>query len=167
MAYVFKSVENPAARFASCTGHLMGALMSQENYDVSVEELPGILGYKFDDFDFVSLSEEMSVVSPELVQEFDLEAAYLNHPINCSLQIDDQLIEFPIASGNDLISLLDYLPSVRVEVDCPPNQGLASGVGLLVFLEDGFNVEQARKEIKLFAKFMEEKLIFIKSLNQT
>ena len=141
--------------------------MFPENDDTPVEELPGILAYQFDDFEFVSLSEATALITPQVALEFDQETQYLRESIKSELNIDDQLIVVEISPGNQLLELLDYLPAIRVEVDFPPNQGLASGSGLLVFLEDGWTVQQAERQVKIFVEFINEILTKMKSINQS
>ncbi len=136
--------------------------MFPENDDTPVEELPGILAYQFDDFEFVSLSDATALITPQVVLKFDEETQYLREPIKSELNIDDQLIVVEISPGNQLVELLDYLPAIRVEVDFPPNQGLASGSGLLVFLEDGWTVLQAERQVKIFVEFINEILTKMK-----
>ena len=141
--------------------------MFPENDDTPVEELPGILAYQFDDFEFVSLSDATALITPQVVLEFDQETQYLREPIKSELNIDDQLIFVEISPGNQLVELLDYLPAIRVELDFPPNQGLASGSGLLVFLEDEWTVQQAERQVKIFVEFINEILTKMKSINQS
>jgi hypothetical protein len=133
-----------------------------ENDDSPVEELPGILAYQFDDFEFVSLSDATALITPQVVLEFDEETQYLREPIKSELNIDDQSIVVTIAPGNQLVELLDYLPAIRVEVDFPPHQGLASGSGLLVFLENDWTVQQAERQVKIFVEFINEILTKMK-----
>lgn len=136
--------------------------MFPENDDSPVEELPGILAYQFDDFEFVSLSDATALITPQVVLEFDEETQYLREPIKSELNIDDQSIVVTIAPGNQLVELLDYLPAIRVEVDFPPHQGLASGSGLLVFLENDWTVQQAERQVKIFVEFINEILTKMK-----
>jgi hypothetical protein len=133
-----------------------------ENDDTPVEGLPGILAYQFDDFEFVSLADATALITPQVVLEFDEETQNLREPIKGELNIDGQLIVVSIYLGNQLVELLDYLPAIRVEVDFPLNQGLASGSGLLVFLEDGWTVQQAERQVKIFVEFINEILTKMK-----
>jgi hypothetical protein len=135
--------------------------------DTPVEELPGILAFQFDDFDFVSLSEVTATITPQLVREFDEEAQYLRETIKSELNIGNQLIAVEISPSNQLVDLLGYLPAIRVEVDVPPNQGLASGSGLLVFLEDEWTAQQAEPQVKMFVKFAFEMLSKMKLMNSS
>ena len=134
--------------------------------DTPVEELPGILGYKFDDYDFISLSYSFSSILPEFVHEFDSEVAYLDKELNIELIVDGKIIELIITNGDSLVLLLGYLPSLRVTLDCPPNQGMTSGVGLLVFLENGFTEDQAKAHVELFINAMRRNLVLMQSLNK-
>ncbi len=136
--------------------------MFPENDDTPVEGLPGILAYQFDDFEFVSLADATALITPQVVLEFDEETQNLREPIKGELNIDGQLIVVSIYLGNQLVELLDYLPAIRVEVDFPLNQGLASGSGLLVFLEDGWTVQQAERQVKIFVEFINEILTKMK-----
>jgi hypothetical protein len=134
--------------------------------DTPVEELPGILGYKFDDYDFISLSYSLSSILPEFVHEFDYEVAYLDKELNIELKVDGKIIELIITNGDSLALLLGYFPSLRVTLDCPPNQGMTSGVGLLVFLENGFTEDQAKAHVELFITAMRRNLVLMQSLNK-
>jgi hypothetical protein len=67
----------------------------------------------------------------------------------------------------NVVDLLGYLPAIRVEVDFPPNQGLASGSGLLVFPEDQWTAQQAEPQVKMFVKFAIEMLSKMKLMNSS
>jgi hypothetical protein len=145
----------------------MGVHVVTKSDDTPVEELPGILAFQFDDFDFVSLSDVTALITPHLVREFDEEAQYLRETIKSELNIGNQLIAIEISPSNQLVDLLGYLPAIRVEVDFPPNQGLASGSGLLVFLEDEWTAQQAEPQVKMFVKFAIEMLSKMKLMNSS
>ena len=141
-------------------------MMDDIPMDTPVEELPGILGYKFDDYDFIPLSYSLSSILPEFVHEFDLEVAYLERDLCIELIVDCKIIELIITNGDSIVLLLGFLPTIRVTLDCPPNQGMTSGVGLLVFLENGFTEEHVKAHVELFIDSMRRSLVLMQSLNK-
>lgn len=139
--------------------------MSEFESDTPVEELPGILGYQWDDFDFVSLSEATSSLTADLVRDFDEQASYLTKKLPVKVNVGSAEIDFAIEPGERLIGLLDALPAVDVQIECPPDQGPSGGAGYLVFLADDHTLEQARQQIAAFLGAMEAALTEIRRLN--
>lgn len=136
--------------------------MSGFDSDTPVEELPGILGYQWDDFDFVSLSEATQNITADFVRDFDEQAAYLHKPIGSKVKLGSEEFDVTVEPGERLMGLLGVLPAIDVQIDCPPDQGPASGSGYLIFLADGHTVEQAKIQIDGFlgamARTLEEML---------
>jgi hypothetical protein len=130
--------------------------------DDSFEDLPGLLGYQWDDLDFYSVSTATRGLTPEFIQTFNEYAFSLSEPIDQPLTVDGRAITIRVGESEGLLDLLDKLPAVTVEVDCPANQGLAAGAGTLIFVADGFTSEQAEEQINLFLTAMESVLVEMK-----
>lgn len=128
--------------------------MSGIDLDTPVEELPGILGYQWDDLDFISLSEVTRNITADFVREFDEQAFYLRNSISSKVNFGSEEIDVTVEPGERLMCLLGVLPALAVQIDCPPNQGPASGSGYLIFLADGHTVEQARVQVDVFLGVM-------------
>lgn len=124
--------------------------MSEFDLDTPVEELPGILGYQWDDFDFVSLSEATQNITADFVRDFDEQAAYLPKRIDSKVDLGSEEIDVAVEPGERLMGLLGVLPAIDVQIDCPPGQGPAGGSGYLIFLAGGHTVEQARAQVDVF-----------------
>lgn len=139
--------------------------MSEFESETPVEELPGILGYQWDDFDFVSLSEATSSLTADLVRDFDEQASYLTKNLPVKVRVGLAEIDVAVEPGERLIGLLDALPAVDVLIDCPPDQGPSGGAGYLVFIADGHTLEQAGQQIAAFVGAMEAALAEIRRLN--
>jgi hypothetical protein len=128
--------------------------MEEISDDTPIEELPGILGYQWDDYDFISLSEATGSISADFVRQFDRATSNLDSPIEVELTLETVTVSLRINFSDRFVSLLADLPSIYVQVDCPPDQGPASGAGLLVFLRDGYTVAQAKADVEAFMKKM-------------
>lgn len=139
--------------------------MEELSDDTPVEELPGILGYQWDDYDFISLSEATESITAEFVRQFDSSTSNLDAPIEVELILAATDVRLKVDFSDRLVPLLAELPSVYVQIDCPPNQGPASGAGRLVFLRDGYTVAEAKADVEVFMQKMRDVLEEIRALD--
>lgn len=70
--------------------------MIEFDSDTPVEDLPGILGYQWDDFDFVSLSEATKNITADFIRDFDEQAAYLRKRIGSKVILRSEEIDVAV-----------------------------------------------------------------------
>ena len=128
--------------------------MNQSNVDVSWEDLPRILGYQWDDEDFVSLSEVTAGINSTLIRNFNEAAADLNQRVPYNWDLGDVKINGVIEPYTRFFDLMSVLPAIRIETDCPADQGLASGSGYLIFLSENCGIADAKQQVSRFCELM-------------
>ena len=141
--------------------------MNEFESDTPVEELPGILGYQFDDFDFVSLSEATDALSSNFIHDFNDQIWLLEKELLVKVTLNSIETDFIVKPNVPLFNLMAALPAVEVTIDCPPDQGPAGGSGHLIFLANGYNLQQAKEQLDAFIKSMTNALEKMKSLNDS
>ena len=129
--------------------------MEDDMAQIPYEELPGILGYKWDDHDFVVLDPCVSSIA-----QIDLRA------LQEAIDIDEFFIEFQTIEGRRKIEIDWYgaifpifgeLSSLAVVLDCPPDQGPGGGAGYLFFLA-GSTTDDVRREVASFCSELNLKI---------
>jgi hypothetical protein len=143
------------------------ALMNEFESDTPVEELPGILGYQFDDHDFVSLSEATDALSSSFIRDFEEQIWLLENELPVKVTLNSIETDFFVKPKIPLFELMDKLPAIDIKIDCPPNQGPGGGSGYLIFLADGYNLQQAKDQLNAFIKSMTNALVKMKALNDS
>lgn len=130
-----------------------------------VEELPGILGYQFDEFGFVSLSEATDALSSSFIHDFEEQTWLLKSELIVKVALNSIKIDFIVQPKVSLFELMAALPAVEVKFDWPCDQGPAGGSGCLIFLANGYNIQQAKEQLNAFIKSMTDVLIKMRVLN--
>ena len=123
----------------------------EEDDDVDqtpIEELPGILGYQWDDFDFVVLDPCLSAIAEIDLRELQ-EAQQLAEGFKLEVLTSEGLRIIEIGTYGPIFPIFGELPSLAVEFDCPPNQGPAGGAGYLFFLA-GSTTGDVKREVDAF-----------------
>ncbi len=129
--------------------------MEDDVAQIPIEELPGILGYKWDDHDFVALDPCVSSIA-----NIDLRA------LQEAIDIDEFFIEIQTIEGikkieidwyGSIFPIFGELPSLAVVLDCPPDQGPAGGAGYLFFLA-GSTTDEVKLEVDSFCSELKLKV---------
>ena len=121
--------------------------MRERDPQSPVEDLPGILGYQFDDFDFVSLSEATIGLTNDIIEDFREQAGQLSHSLRFTVSLGLSTVEVVIDPYTTIFDALDALPAINVQPDDNGSDSLASGAGVLLFLAEGFTEAQAKQQI--------------------
>lgn len=136
----------------------------EDNEDVEqtpVEELPGILGYQWDDFDFVALDPCLSAITEIDLREIQ-EAQEVAEGFKLEVLTSEGLKIIEIGTYGPIFPIFGDLPSLVVEFDCPPNQGPAGGAGYLFFLA-GLTTKDVKREVDSFCAALKLKVAGILS----
>ena len=83
--------------------------MNEFDSDTPAEELPGILGYQFDDHDFVSLSEATDVLSYSFIRDFDEQTWLLENELPVKVTLNSIETDFIVKPKIPLFELMDEL----------------------------------------------------------
>ena len=121
-----------------------------------LEELPGILGYQWDDFDFVVLDPCISAIAEIDLRELQ-EAQEVAEGFKLEVLTSEGLKIIEIDTYGPIFRIFGELPSLAVEFDCPPNQGPAGGAGYLFFLA-GSTTDDVKREVDSFCAALKLKV---------
>ena len=124
---------------------------------IPVEELPGILGYQWDDFDFVVLDPCVAAIADIDLRAFQ-EAQDIVEGFWLDVQTSKGLEKIEIGEYGSIFPVFGELPSLAVELDCPPNQGPAGGAGYLFFLLDGATTDDVKRDVDSFCAALKLKV---------
>ncbi len=125
--------------------------------ETPVEEMPGILGYKWDDWDFVVLDRCLSAIAKIDLQEFQ-EAQEVGDGFKLEVQTSAGLKIVEIGWSDSIFPIFGELQSISVVLDCPPNQGPAGGSGYLFFLADGSTTDDVKRDVDSFCTALKQKV---------
>lgn len=132
-------------------------MIDASDYDTPVEELPGILGYQWDDCDFVALDESVAAIG-----KLD------GHLLQALQDVTEGCVSFSIETGQGprvievdpflpLWPVFNNLPSLDVVQDCPPDQGPGGG-GYLFFIAEGATFAAVKRDVGALCAGLEEAL---------
>ena len=121
-----------------------------------IEELPGILGYQWDDFGFVALDPCLSAIAEIDLRELQ-EAQAVAEGFKLEVLTSEGFRIIEIDTYGPIFPIFGELPSLAVEFDCPPNQGPAGGAGYLFFLA-GSTTDDVKREVDSFCAALKLKV---------
>jgi hypothetical protein len=125
--------------------------------ETPIEELPGILGYQWDDFDFVVLDPSVAAIAEIDLRAFQ-EAQDIAEGFCLEFQTSAGLKQVEIGEYGSVFPVFCELSSIYVLLDCPPNQGPAGGSGYLFFLADGSTTDDVKREVESFCAALKQKV---------
>ena len=131
----------------------------EEDDDVDkmpLEEISGILGYQWDDFDFVVLDPCLSAIAEIDLLELQ-EAQEIAEGFKLEVLTSEGLKIIEIDTYGPIFPIFGELPSLAVEFDCPPNQGPVGGAGYLFFLA-GSTTDDVKREVDTFCAALKLKV---------
>jgi len=129
-----------------------------ENVDETpIEELPGILGHQWEDYDFWVLDPCLSAIAEIDMQKLQ-EAQETAEGFWLEVQTSEGLKKIEIGQYDRIFPTFGELPSISVVFDCPPNQGPAAGSGYLFFLANGSTTDNVKREVDHFCAALKLKV---------
>lgn len=126
--------------------------------ETPIEELPGILGHQWEDYDFWVLDPCLSAIAELDMQKLQ-EAQETAEGFWLEVQTSEGLKKIEIGQYDRIFPVFGELPSISVVLDRPPNQGPGTaGSGYLFFLADGSTTDDVKRDVDSFCTALKQKV---------
>ena len=129
----------------------------EDEDQTSLEELPGILGYKWDSYDFIVFDPCLSAIAEIDPREVE-EAQEVTKGFKLEVLTREGMRTIEVGWYDNIFQVFDELTSLSVVFDCPLDLGPAGGSGYLFFLADGATTVDVKREVDSFCTALRRRI---------
>jgi hypothetical protein len=131
------------------------------DYETPVEETPGYIGHKFDEF--IVFDEGLQPLEGFDFRRYAGLADELD-ALNRQLEIDfgdgPKVISFDAYSIHEIVASIPFVDAIY---DCPPDQGPAAGAGHIFVIEEGHTLAEATTAAKILRTGLDADLVALQA----